>query len=328
MAQDEHPFSWKALGRILAVIIITLLAWKALDVFVNILIAITLATAIYPIVKTVNRKMPLLPAILLVLAALLIPFILLGVYVIPNLINQLPDLLNTLRPIINHLGFVPESLKNFDLAQYLSQHAGGLLASTKTVALTIVSIVEIVVLVFYFMLDHDSLLKLFLYLFPSGEQNKIKGMLVELATVNGQYIRGNVIISVICTAIIFIGFSILRIPFALPLAIIAGIMDLLPLVGSTLGAIPALIIGFSISPLTGVLVLALHLLYQQAENAIISPLIYNKALHLAPALSFTSVVIGGGLFGITGAFLALPIAASVPAMVRYARGYSERHHTV
>ena len=166
---------------------------------------------------------------------------------------------------------------------------------------------------------------LFLELFPDQEKKKVQGMLTEIAQVNGQYIRGNIIISIICMVVTFAGLVALNIPYALPLAIFAGILDLLPLVGASIGAIPAIIFGFAISPTKGVLVIILNVLYQQLENGIISPLIYNKALHISPALSFLAVVIGGGLFGILGAFLALPIAASIPAMIKYVHGYSERN---
>jgi predicted PurR-regulated permease PerM len=104
-------------------------------------------------------------------------------------------------------------------------------------------------------------------------------------------------------------------------------LDLLPLVGSTIGALPAVVIAFTVSPLTGILVLILHLAYQQTENAIISPAIYNKALNLSPALGFLSVVIGGGLFGIIGAFLALPVAASIPVILHFAHEYVESDTT-
>ena len=148
---------------------------------------------------------------------------------------------------------------------------------------------------------------------------------MEVGRMNGMFIRGNVIISIICALYLFIVLVALGVPFALPLAIFAGIMDLLPLVGSTLGTIPALIIGYTVSPLAGTLVLILHLVYQQLENVLISPAIYNKALDISPALSFISVVIGGGLFGILGAFLALPVAASLPPMVRYFNEYQKNH---
>lgn len=150
----------------------------------------------------------------------------------------------------------------------------------------------------------------------------------EITFVIGKYIRGNLLISVICGIVLFVGLTILQVPFALPLAIFAAAIDLLPLVGGTIGAIPAMIIGFGVSPLTGILVLILHLLYQQAENAIISPMIYNKALNLYPSVIFLSVLIGGSLFGILGAFLSLPIAASIPAIIEYHKNYKIRYNQI
>jgi len=326
MIKNEHPLSWQALGRILTIGLLVFLVWKMMGIFITVFIAIILAVAIYPIVKTVNRKLPLVLSILFVFLALLIPFVLFCIFLLPDLFRQMPELLGTLRPLVSQFNFFPESLKNFDFAQYLSQHTADLFASAQTVFYVIIATIEIVVLMFYFILDHERLIGLFLKLFPLNEQKKIRNVLMELAEVNGHYIRGNLLISLICTIVVFIGFSLLYIPYALPLAILAGIMDLLPLVGSAIGAIPALIIAFSISPLSGFSVLILHIAYQQSENAIISPLVYNKTLNLYPALSFLAVIIGAELYGIVGAFLALPLAASIPVLVEYAHGYSKRHN--
>ncbi|MCX6761229.1 MAG: AI-2E family transporter [Candidatus Moranbacteria bacterium] len=326
MVKYEHPLSWQALGRILTVGLLIFLAWKMIGIFVTVLVAVILAVSIYPMVKKVNRKLPLVLSILLVFLAFIIPFALFCIFVMPDLFRQMPELLGTLRPLVSQFGFFPDSLKNFDFASYLSTHTADLFASAQTAFYVIIASIEILVLMFYFILDHDRLVKLFLKLFPQNERKKIHGVLAELAEVNGQYIRGNLFISLICIIVVFIGFSLLRIPYALPLAILAGIMDLLPLVGSAIGAIPALIIAFSISPLSGFSVLVLHIAYQQSENAIISPLVYKKALSLYPALSFLAVIIGAELYGIVGAFLALPLAASIPVLVEYAHGYSKRHN--
>jgi len=208
---------------------------------------------------------------------------------------------------------------------YFSAHSGDFVSSTKTIALGVVSVITVFFTAFYLTLDHVRFLGFFLDLFPQKDREKAHATLMEVARVNGMYIRGNVIISIICALFLFIILVILKVPYALPLAIFAGVLDLLPLVGSTLGTIPALIIGYTISPLTGTLILILHLIYQQLENVVISPAIYNKALDISPALSFLSVVIGGGLFGIVGAFLALPVAASLPPMVRYVNESRKRN---
>jgi len=180
-------------------------------------------------------------------------------------------------------------------------------------------------LAFFLMYDLEKLSELFLHSIPVKEKGRVKELLKEVAFVIGRYIRGNLLISVICGVVVFTMLSILHVPYALPLAMFAAVIDLLPLVGQTIGAIPAVIIAFGVSPLTGILVVILHLVYQQVENSFISPLIYNKALNLYPSIIFLSVLIGSSLFGILGAFLSLPIAASIPAFIHYRKNYKLSH---
>ena len=191
--------------------------------------------------------------------------------------------------------------------------------TTVSIALVILSSVTTLVFVFFLIYDFERLRTLFLEMIPSREKARVVSLSEEVAVVIGQYIVGNFIISGICGTVIFLGLVLLHVPFALPLAVFAAIMDLLPLVGQTLGAVPTIIIAFGISPITGLLVILLHIIYQQVENAVISPVVYNKALNLIPSVSFLSVLVGASIFGMLGAFLALPVAASIPAIVSYVK---------
>ncbi|MEI8130076.1 MAG: AI-2E family transporter [bacterium] len=325
MTNKEHTLSWQALGRVTVLALGIFLAWQAIDVLVAIVISLILATAVYPYVKRLHKKIPLLPATIVVFTALLIPFVLFGVFVVPNIVSEIPSLIATLHQVLSHAMFLPPELRSFDAAAYFSQHSGDLVTSTKTLASGVVAVITVFFMAFYLILDNERFLGFFLDVFPTKDRARMHSTLMEVARVNGQYIRGNVIISIICALYLFIVLVALNVPFALPLAIFAGIMDLLPLIGGTLGTLPALVIGYTISPLTGTLILILHLIYQQLENVVISPAIYNKALDISPALSFISVVVGGGLFGVIGAFLALPVAASLPPMVRYYSEYQKNH---
>ena len=326
MKNYEHPFSWEALTRIIIMAIGVMLLWRALGVFPIIIISFVLAASFYPVVKQLQRKtkMPLVLCIFLILLASLIPFIFLGYAIIPRVVEEIPILLASLNSIVGHYPTISSWFNNFNLIDYIQSHFD---YATATVNITVVvfSIITTIFLTFFLIYDFERLFKLFLHVVPGREKGKIKELLQEVASVTGKYIRGNVIISIICGIIIFAGLSILRVPFALPLAVFAAVLDLLPLVGQTIGAIPAVIIGFGVSPLTGVLVIVLHLVYQQTENGIISPVIYNKALNLIPSVSFLSVLIGGSLFGILGAFLSLPVAASIPAIIQYHKNYKLRH---
>jgi len=325
MEPREHPFSWEALRRIVIVGLVILIAWRLGEIFADIVIAMVFAAALYPIVQKLHKKLPFMLSILIVLFSFIIPLAVLAYFAIPAFVHGFPDFLTSINSTISHLSFAPASWKDFNLIQYLQANSNFVFYSTENAFLSIISAITVSILTFYFVLDFERLFDLFIDLIPHSERTKVRHMLKEVARVTGQYIRGNVIISLICGSILFIGLVVIGVPYAFPLAIFAATLDLLPLVGGTIGAIPALIIAFGISPTTGILVLVLHLAYQEAENAIISPAIYNKALNLSPALSFLSVIIGGALFGIVGAFLALPVAASLPVIVRYREDYEKRN---
>lgn len=327
MEPREHSLSWEALSRIVLMGIALLLIWRALGAVVVIVIALVLTASLQPIVHILHTKtkLPVLLCAFIIIFILFIPFIIIGFTIIPHLNNQIAQLLTTIDSTLRGLPFAGHLFNNFSIVQYMESHSSDILASSGNIIMTVLSVISTLILTFYFVYDYERLLKLFLSIFPYKEKEKLKGFLEEISKVTGQYIRGNVIISCITFSVVFVSLLIIGIPYALPLAIFAGILDLLPLVGSTLGAIPALLVAFSLSPIQGFAVLILHLVYQQVENAVICPAIYNKALNLYPALGFLAVLIGASLFGILGAFLALPIAASIPVIVNYHENYKRRH---
>lgn len=327
MEMHEHPLSWEALGRIVLMGVALFLLWKALGAVEMILIALVLAASLEPLVALLHRKskLPKLLSTFIVFIILLIPFIIIGFTIAPNVNNELPQLLTKIDFTLNRLPLVGHLFNDFSIVNYVTAHSSDILASSGSILLTIFAVITTLILTFYFVYDSERLFNLFLGVFPYREKAKLRGFLEAVARVTGQYIRGNVAISFITFVVVWVGLLLLKVPFALPLAIFSGVMDLLPLVGSTIGAIPALLVAFSLSPLQGLAVLILHVVYQQVENAVISPAIYNKALNLFPALGFLAVVIGASLFGILGAFLALPVAASIPVLVEYHKNYKERH---
>lgn len=327
MEKNEHFLSWDALIRIVIMGVLILLCWKVLSIMPVILVALALTAAFYPTVIKVQKrtKIPMIFCIFLILIVPIVPFVVLGFIFIPRIIKEIPVLLSSINNVIGHSSFLSSFLKDFNMVTYLKTHLD---YTTATVNITfiIVSIITTVILTFFLMFDMKRLSELFLNSIPSKEKDSIKELIEEIAMMTGKYIRGNVIISVICGVVVYAGLTLLGVPFALPLALFAAIFDLLPLVGQTIGAIPAVIIGFGVSPIVGILVVVLHFIYQQVENNIISPLIYNKALDLFPSVVFLSVLIGASLFGILGAFLSLPVAASIPAMINYRKNYKIRHN--
>ena len=315
----EYTISWKSIWRLVIALGAIYLVWQLSELILIIMTSIMLAAAFYPVVKMLERRMSATLASILVFSLLLLPIILILFTFIPNLIEQFPDILRTVNIILDKSSIVPPSLKNIDLSQYGSNAASYLLQSTSRVTGFVTAFLTLVFLTLYFLIDSNQLLKLVLHIVGDNNEKRLKSAVEELIRINGHYIRGNLLISVICGVTIFIGLLVLRVPYAASLALFAAITDLLPLVGAFLGIIPAAIIGFAISPTVGILVIALFLVYQQFENNVISPNVYNQALDLSPALTFIAVLVGATLFGMLGAFIALPIAASIPTLVKYVK---------
>jgi predicted PurR-regulated permease PerM len=314
---SEHPLSFSAIFRIIISILGVYLVWKASQVILIIIISVMLATALYPIAMKLNKKLPLIVAALIVVLLLILPFIIIAATVLPSLYTEFPKLIKLVNSLFSESTFLPEQLRNVDFNQYTRSGGEYLIQSTGAITNFVGATLGVFVLTFFLIVDSERLMNIFLTLFKRNKRIRIKNLLIKLSEINGQFIRGNLLISLICGIIIFIGLSILQVPYALPLALFIAILDLLPLIGSTIGAIPAILLGFSISPVTGLLVIALVIAYQQVEGTIIAPVIYNKALKLSPSLSFLAVLIGSALFGLVGAFLALPFAASLPAVTEY-----------
>jgi predicted PurR-regulated permease PerM len=102
--------------------------------------------------------------------------------------------------------------------------------------------------------------------------------------------------------------TILGVPYALALALLLAIFDLIPMVGATLGAIPPILAAFGVSPVKALILLIYIIVYQQIESNVLNPLFYGRSVHLPALAVFLAVLIGGALMGMLGALIAIPVA--------------------
>jgi predicted PurR-regulated permease PerM len=315
--KHEPVISFAALARIVITGLIVFCAWKGMTILITLLIAILFAITLYPIAKKIHHKVPWVISVLGVVSLLLIPVLVIVIMLATSVSGQAPEVIENIRKLVEGFIVIPDAVKNLDIVSLFQGNVDYVFNSTKTIITIAGAIITVIVSVFYLMFDADRLLTIGLDLFPHEDKEIIREMFQEIFHVIGNYLRGNFVVSLVCATIIFIGLTLIGVPFALPLAIFTGILDLLPVIGPLLALVPAAILGLSHSPLAGLLVVILFIVYQQVENTFIAPYLYNKALNLSPALIFLSVVIGGGLFGVLGAFLALPVAASIPVVMKY-----------
>lgn len=176
-----------------------------------------------------------------------------------------------------------------------------------------------VVLAIYFMADDERLRGNLYALFPRRLHVTLARVLLNLETIVGGYMRGQVITSVAIGIFTFGLLSILRVPNALALAAFAALTDVIPFVGGLLATTPAVLVALSRGTLPMVIVLVAMIGYQEFESRVIVPRVYGRALRLSSAAVVLALLIGGKLGGIIGALLALPVAAAIRMLIEELR---------
>jgi predicted PurR-regulated permease PerM len=185
-------------------------------------------------------------------------------------------------------------------------------------AITIaLGIITVFVLTSYLLADTPRMTR-FLYQFvPPGREPEIEHWLQSLRNVVGGYIRGQVITSVVISAFTFVVLVAVGVPNAAAFALLAGFVDIIPIVGAVIAVVMPTLAAFQESTTQAIIVLLLLMLYQQFEDRILTPRVYGQTLNLPPVIVLVAVLIGGQLFGIPGVLLALPAAAVARVVLDY-----------
>jgi predicted PurR-regulated permease PerM len=139
---------------------------------------------------------------------------------------------------------------------------------------------------------------------------------LEVSRVVTGYVQGQVLTSALFGLFAFAVLSLLHVPAAMPLALLAAVCDVVPVIGIILATVPPVAIALSVSPGTALIVLALYALYHVLENYVIIPRVYGNRLRLSSLVVLVALIVGGELFGIAGALLALPLVAAYPIIER------------
>jgi predicted PurR-regulated permease PerM len=203
-----------------------------------------------------------------------------------------------------------------DLPRQLLGLSGPLVAAFKTIGQLIIGLITIVVLTIFLLLYGPGFVRSGLDLIENrAVRGRVEGLGAEALQAVSGWVAGNVLTSVIAAIASLVAFLVLGLPYALLLALWVAIADLIPLVGATLGAIPAIIVAFIESPFDGIVVTIFFVVYQQFENHVLQPAVYGRTIQLNPFLVLLSVLIGVELAGFLGALLALPVAGIVQIVV-------------
>ena len=180
----------------------------------------------------------------------------------------------------------------------------------------IFSVLLVLVLTFYFTVQEEAMKQSIRSLTPSRFQPYLLRLYGRIQLKMGQWLRGQLILSAVIFTLTFIGLTILGVNYALVLAFVAGLFEIIPFIGPWLAAVPAIFFGFLQSPIMGVSVIILYIIIQELENHLIVPKVMSKAVGLNPLIVIIVILIGARLSGITGALIAVPVATAISVFLK------------
>jgi predicted PurR-regulated permease PerM len=299
-----------------------------------IVLATFIAVAMSAPVNLLARHMHRGLAIALAYLGLLLVPILLALILIPPIVNGIDDLASkapqyaadaqdyvqkndTLRKLEDDYGVITElEAQAKKLPQKIGTAAGTLSDIGVGVVNSVFALVTILILSIFMVADGRRWVLKALAFQPDERRERLDRALSRISTAVANYVGGALAQATIAGLTSFIVMKILGIPFAAPLAVLVGFADLIPLVGATIAAILVGIVTiFADFPIDTVIWAVWAIVYQQLENSVIQPQIQRRAVDLHPFLVLVSVLFGSTLFGVAGALLAIPGAASVQIAV-------------
>ncbi len=299
---------------LLAVVALSLAVIQIRQVLATLFIGVILGVTLNPFVETMARlKVPRVPAILLVyfaVGALLAIVTAYGAYEFTQ--QDITANVDEIRQDYDNLQQGTPLPSSGQIEQWLKSASkgatGGIAGQVLTFVSALAGIVTIMFTAVLFSITQDRSRQVVLSFFPPKNRERASEMLSKYATGLRGYVRGEAISMTTIGIITFTGLSLLGVPLAVPLAFIAFLLELLPMIGPWIALVPALAVGFTQGTWTGLEVLGLYLAIQAFESYLLTPMVHSRESEVPALLIFVSVIVGGSLMGILGALLALPIA--------------------
>lgn len=285
------------------------------DILFLLFISFILMSALRPLVDALSRyKLPRVIAILIVYGLIFGVFGLSVASMIPSLASQSTRLATQL-PV-----FVGQVLPYWDidvrsLTQQITPIGENLLKLTLGIFSNIITTLAVLVFSFYLILERNNT-ESFLRSFMGDEA--AQKILTVLRTIEGRlsaWVRGQIFLMVFIGLLVYLGLTLLHIEFALPLAILAGILEIVPTIGPIVSAIPAVLVALAISPVLALSVIALYFIIQQLENNLVVPLVMKRSVGLSPLVTIITVMIGARLAGVVGAILSIPTFLVIQTLI-------------
>ena len=339
---SERVVTWTTSQVVLATIFVVCvfltfwLLYRLRDVLFLFFVAIVVGTAIRPAVEWLHRRgVPRATGIILIyilIAILVVGFL---AMIVPLLADQATEISRTLpeyytnfrtalidsdNRLLQNIGWrIPSQVtllvRRDTNAEEVLDQVGQTLLYANLVLKGVLGTLVVFLLAYYWTQEGNLILRSLLRIMPPQRKKNIREFIQLAESKLGGYVRGQ---GLLCAAVgltAFIAYLLIGLPYTLVLAIFAGVMEMVPVFGPALGAIPALLVALSIDPGKALWVVIATVVIQLLENAVLVPRIMKHSMGVNPIIVLLSLIAFGSVFGFVGALLALPLAAIIQLLV-------------
>lgn len=300
------------------------------------LIAMIISYLLNPIVSLLSQRfVPRSLAVLLIYSLFILSLVILAMNTIPLLQQQIKELAEHLpewneriqimiKEYNDHskellpLG-VKEGIEQslLKLEHKMTNYVGNMMSGISSTINQLFLILIIPFLAFYMLKDIQSIERTLLALLPKKQRKSILRVLRDVDEALGNYIRGQFLVCVVVGVLAYIGYLIVGLPYALLLAALVAVFNVIPYLGPIFGIIPSLFVALTVSPKMAIGVVIVNLLVQILEGNVISPQIVGRSLHMHPLFIIFALLVGGEAGGILGLLLAVPVFAMGKVVVEH-----------
>lgn len=321
------------LGIVLGVVIVLLAIWATRGVVGWIVLAMLLATALDPPVEFfVRRGLGRGAAALLVFVFAAVVAAGIGYLLIPPLVTQIREFVDAVPGIVEDLtkgegplGFLEREFQIVERTREAIDKAGpqgvfGLTGTAFSVAqgvlTAVVGVVTIAFLTLFLLIDGRRLVGRFLGYLPDRTRPRWERIGLGIYRTVGGYVSGNIVLSLIAGLLAWAALFALDVPYAVSLAVVVALFDLLPLFGAVISGVIVVLVALATEGWVIALVFGIYfVVYQQLENHLLQPVVYRRTVSMSPVIVLVAVLIGADLAGIIGALVAIPIAGALQVVL-------------
>ena len=307
--------------KVVLTLVTVYLLYLIKDVLVVLFIAFILIAALHPVVRSWSRYIGRVPAVLLLVILGLGIITGFGYLIVPAFATQIGQLFDSFPALVDkaHLlkQYFPSLQQNLQtLTSGVSSVTGSVVKITFSVIGGIAAFIMILFITIYALLDEAVFTKSLTALVPANIKDTVVDVVRKVFVKIGDWLRGQLFLGLVMGVMAYVAYYLIGLPYALTLAVIAGLTEILPVVGPIIAGVLALLVASQISWLAVILVLVVTVVMHQLESNLLVPKIMQKAIGLPPVIILVAILIGTKLIGVLGALLAVPIVGILYVLIQ------------